>query len=98
MANRYHVSKLLEVFAVRELVRQSAPSSKKADVAINCVNPGFCHSALTRNAQGLKGFMIGLLKTLLARTTEVGARTLVHAAQSGMESHGQYLSDCHVAE
>jgi len=37
-------------------------------------------------------------KLLFARTTEYGSRTLVHAASQGPESHGQYLSDCAVAE
>lgn len=37
---------------------------------------------------------------MMARTTEVGSRTLVHAAsQKGEDSsHGKYLSDCMVEE
>lgn len=38
------------------------------------------------------------MKFFLARTAEVGARTLVHAALAGKESHGMYLSDCKVEE
>lgn len=38
-----------------------------------------------------------MLKFFLARSTEVGSRTLVHAATQGAETHGQYLSDCKVA-
>lgn len=30
---------------------------------------------------------------MLARPTEVGARTLVHGASAGPETHGQYLPD-----
>ncbi|KAL6402706.1 hypothetical protein AUP68_14039 [Ilyonectria robusta] len=34
----------------------------------------------------------------MARTTEVGGRTLVHSADAGEESHGQYMSGCRVKE
>ena len=33
---------------------------------------------------------------MLARRTEVGARTLVHGASVGPESHGQYVPDCKI--
>jgi hypothetical protein len=33
------------------------------------------------------------MRFLLARKTEVGSRTLVHAGISGVETHGKYLSD-----
>lgn len=48
--------------------------------------------------QGLAGFVMGFAKTLMARTTEVGGRTLVHSAAAGVESHGQYMSECVVKE
>jgi hypothetical protein len=38
------------------------------------------------------------MKLFLARTTEYGSRTLVHAAAQGKESHGKYISDCRVTE
>lgn len=38
------------------------------------------------------------MKFLLARTTEEGSRTLVHACDQGAESHGAYLSDCKITE
>lgn len=34
----------------------------------------------------------------MARTSEVGSLTLVHAAGAGSESHGQYMSECAVKE
>lgn len=43
-----------------------------------------------------QGFLLVIMRTLLARTTEVGSRTLVHAGAQGAETHGQYLSDCKV--
>jgi hypothetical protein len=38
------------------------------------------------------------MRFLLARKTEVGSRTLVHASSQGVESHGKYLSDCEITE
>jgi hypothetical protein len=43
------------------------------------------------------GFQV-IMRFFLARTTEVGSRTLVHAASQGAESHGKYLSDCQITE
>ena len=80
---------------MRELVNQT-DRSRKPDVVINCLNPGLCHSELNRSAGGLRGYLLIAMRALLARTTEVGSRTLVHAAAGGKETHGQYLSDCKV--
>jgi NAD(P)-dependent dehydrogenase (short-subunit alcohol dehydrogenase family) len=93
MMQRYNVSKLLEVLAVRQIVEDHAPAGYP--VVINYLNPGFCHSELMREAS----VMSLILKTVFhARSTEVGSRTLVHAAHAGTESHGQYLSDCKVSD
>ncbi|GAB7353681.1 hypothetical protein MBLNU459_g4087t1 [Dothideomycetes sp. NU459] len=86
MSERYQVSKLLEVLTVRELAAQHPQSYP---VIINTLNPGLCHSELARDL----GFGMIVFKFLLARTTEVGARTLVYAATAGAETHGQYLSN-----
>lgn len=95
---RYPVSKLFQVLLVRELTALLACSTSNKDlpcpIVINCVNPGFCHSQLTRSFQPIA--YIGKI-LMRARSTEVGSRTLVHAASAGSESHGQYLSNCKVA-
>lgn len=85
MAERYGTSKLLEVFAVREL----APRIADAGVVINMLNPGLCHSELARDS----GWGLWLLKLCLARSTEVGSRSLAVAAAAGRESHGAYMTD-----
>ncbi|KAF2442447.1 NAD(P)-binding protein [Karstenula rhodostoma CBS 690.94] len=90
MGNRYQVSKLLDVFGTRAMADRK--SAQAVPVTINCVNPGLCHSSLSRDA----GLGLKILKFFFARTTEFGSRTLVHAAVSGAESHGHYLSDCKV--
>ncbi|KAJ4288053.1 hypothetical protein N0V90_012070 [Kalmusia sp. IMI 367209] len=91
MGNRYQVSKLLDVFGVRAMADRK--SAQAIPVTFNCVNPGFCHSELAREG----GLTFVIMKFFLARTTEVGSRTLVHAASGGAELHGQYLTDCKVA-
>ncbi|KAF2627903.1 short chain dehydrogenase [Macroventuria anomochaeta] len=92
MEERYQVSKLLEVLAIRALAeKKSAP---QLPITINCVNPGLCHSELAREA----GWGLTILKFFLARSAELGSRNLVHAASLGPESHGQYVSDCVVTQ
>ncbi|KAG0694077.1 short-chain dehydrogenase [Suillus ampliporus] len=99
MKNRYNLSKLLEVMFIREL---SSRLPTPTLVAVSAVNPGLCHSRLTRELESgpFMKFGVGIFKGLLARTTEVGSRTLVHAAiePGERERHGHYLSCCKVAE
>ena len=42
MVNRYSVSKLLEVFVVREIAERTP--AERYPVTLNCLNPGLCHS------------------------------------------------------
>ncbi|KAG2118320.1 short-chain dehydrogenase [Suillus clintonianus] len=99
MMNRYQLSKLLEVMFIREL---SSRLSTPTLVAVSAVNPGLCHSRLTRDVDlnPFSKFVMNILQGLLARTTEMGSRTLVHAAiePSERERHGRYLSSCKVTE
>ena len=93
MNYRYQVSKLLEVYPARELAAR-ANQSGKSGVIVNYLNPGLCHSELARDA----GWFLYIMKLILARTTEQGSRTLVHAALAGEETNGQYLSNCKIAQ
>ncbi|KAJ5754142.1 uncharacterized protein N7511_008295 [Penicillium nucicola] len=88
MNERYPLSKLLEVLLVQEL----AGRVRGSEVTINMINPGLCHSQLGRDA----GMRLMLMKMVLARSTEVGSRTLVAGAAAGLESHGAYMSDGYV--
>jgi NAD(P)-dependent dehydrogenase (short-subunit alcohol dehydrogenase family) len=93
MAGRYPLSKLLVIYAVRELAERSSSSGKGACI-INTPNPSFCKSNLASEAQESHGFRIA--EKLLARSSEEGSRVLVHGLLAGQESNGQYLSNCHV--
>ncbi|KAL9011914.1 MAG: hypothetical protein Q9173_003285 [Seirophora scorigena] len=95
--DRYYTSKLLLTLFFREFVDR-LPSAKN-DVVVNLVNPGFCYgSELHRSLTGPLGAVFGGMKRAIGRSTEVGARTLVHGAVvAGRETHGCYLSDEKVA-
>lgn len=69
-------------------------AKKTPFVILNTLNPGLCHSDLTRSATGATYYMMKLLKVLLAWTAEEGSRTLVHATTVGRESHGVFINRC----
>ncbi|KAK9386710.1 hypothetical protein V1515DRAFT_627382 [Lipomyces mesembrius] len=77
--------KTVEVLVVREI----APKVADSGVILNMLNPGLCHSELARDG----GWLLWFMKLVLARTTEVGGRTLVAAATVGDESQGAYMTD-----
>ncbi|KAI9702763.1 MAG: hypothetical protein M1836_007977 [Candelina mexicana] len=93
MGDRYNVSKLLEVFFVREIA-PLLTSSSKPQIVMNYLTPGLCHSELGRE----EGFMFTVIKFFLARTTEVGSRSLLYASQAGKESHGKFCQNCMIDE
>lgn len=92
-SQQYPVSKLVQMLIVRAIADHHPAS--EFPVTINIVNPGLCWSELARESTGW-GFW--LFRLIVARSTEVGSRTLVHAGASGVETHGKYLSDCMIEE
>jgi len=94
---RYNETKLFNVFFVRAFADHLVP---RHVVAVDCVNPGLCHSQLMSEAPAPVKAILGILKALIARSTEKGSRTLVHAALSGSQSevNGKYLNKCQVEE
>ncbi|KAH8891559.1 putative short-chain dehydrogenase [Thozetella sp. PMI_491] len=96
MADRYPLTKQLDILSTRALA-QLFPVSENG-VTINVVNPGFCRSELSRDSKGLMRLQIKVMKSVLARTTEQGSRTLLHAALAGPETHGKYLSACAISD
>ncbi|KAL8719020.1 MAG: hypothetical protein Q9225_003921 [Loekoesia sp. 1 TL-2023] len=97
MSKRYAVTKLMQVLIVRELAAR-IDLSKKPRVIVNCLTPGFCHSDFDREMTGFDWYFIKTMRFIFARTTEVGSRTLVAAAEAGEESHGQYMADGRVSK
>ena len=66
-------------------------------VTLNMLNPGWCHSNLMDANDNIPA-PIQVVKAILARTTEVGSRTLVASAAAGPETHGEYMSDGKIAK
>lgn len=95
--SRYFVSKLVQLLMVRELANQISKSNLPGNITVSIVNPGFVKTEVMRNASVLFHLVFRPWRKLVARSTEEGARTILHAASSGKETHGQYLSDCKVA-
>lgn len=100
MHHSYGVSKLLLMWMVRDLA-QRYPLSDQSNVLITCLTPGLCQSELVRDEESwivgvLRRFIIGIV----ARSTEVGSRTLVYGVKPdiGEECHGAFLMDCKVCK
>ncbi|KAL4911391.1 hypothetical protein BDW74DRAFT_184764 [Aspergillus multicolor] len=93
--DRYPTSKLLGQLFLKELASR-VPASV---VVINCSNPGLCKSGLSREFDGsFLGYISKTMHLLIARTSAVGARSVVDAAVNhGAKSHGQYIEDGKIA-
>ncbi|OKL61659.1 hypothetical protein UA08_02198 [Talaromyces atroroseus] len=93
MSARYNVSKLLVVYAVRELAERLKGSTS---IVLNAPNPSYCKSALALGTAQGRSAGGKAFEKMLARSTEEGSRALVHGVVSGPETNGQYLTNCHV--
>ncbi len=82
------------MYEVQELAELTSKSSKEGKVVINFTNPGWVVTEVMREWTGMKLFVFKIFRALMARTTEVGARTTMNAAEGGPETHGQYMNDC----
>lgn len=90
---------MLEIFFVQALVEHMKTGPHASErVIVNLVNPGFCRTALSREAKGMIWFMFFMMKMLVGRTVEAGSRTLVAGASGGPESNGKYMSACVVSK
>ncbi|KAH8647944.1 hypothetical protein BX600DRAFT_420196 [Xylariales sp. PMI_506] len=98
MRMRYYDTKLMQVFAARELARRLKQSAKTL-VVVNMVDPGYCQSDLLRSNEWELPIRVimGVADRVLARSGDMGARTYVMAAAAGPDSHGMYLEDCELS-
>ncbi|KAK3353913.1 putative short-chain dehydrogenase/reductase family protein [Lasiosphaeria hispida] len=98
-SERYFVSKLIQLQVMREFAKQLTASepTKPGKVITSIINPGFVNTQIMRHASPLMEMYMKLLRVTMSRTSDEGGRTLVHGAEGGEETHGQYLGDCHVA-
>lgn len=93
MMDRYNTTKMLQLLAFHGL-RDAVDGSQPNVITFTAVDPGLCDTGLTRELPLFFRAIHRVMRTLLARTAEVGSRCLVQgAADSGAEHHGAYLKD-----
>lgn len=62
------------------------------------VAPGLCTTGLGRDARTFTKLMHEAVRAMMARTAEVGSRTILHGLLVGAEGHGKLLSGCSIKE
>ncbi|PON29068.1 hypothetical protein TGAM01_v202176 [Trichoderma gamsii] len=92
MDGRYPLSKLLVLYATREIAER-AKLSNKGKFIINAPNPSWCKSDLGKE---LESFGYNMAEKIMARSTEEGSRALVNGLLFDETSNGQYLTNCKV--
>ncbi|KAJ3498452.1 hypothetical protein NLG97_g1119 [Lecanicillium saksenae] len=96
---RYAVSKLLVMFAMREIAQVATSPDGSPSVVVNLLNPGACVSDLTRDVQGWpQKAALAAFQYTLCKTTEEGSRTLVFGSAYGEKSHGKWIQNNHVED
>jgi len=87
----YADSKLANILFTRELARRLGSQS-----TANCFHPGFVRSGFGSNNSGGWAWLIKTLASMVGRTPEKGAETLVWAATSAEAAgyRGEYFQDC----
>ncbi|KAI1097109.1 NAD(P)-binding protein [Jackrogersella minutella] len=96
VSDRYGLSKLVEEFAVRQLA--ALCPVERTGVIVTMVAPGLCSTGLGRDATTFTKVMHETVRSVMARTAEVGSRTILHGLVEGKESHGKLLSGCKIKE
>ncbi|KAK4069069.1 hypothetical protein Trihar35433_5648 [Trichoderma harzianum] len=96
---RYCTSKLLIIYAVREIAKLALSSQNEPDVVVNYSCPGACKSDLAREADSM-GKKVGLavIQATICKTTEEGSRTIVFVTGLGAQSHGLWYHKDRMAE
>jgi NAD(P)-dependent dehydrogenase (short-subunit alcohol dehydrogenase family) len=95
MFNRYAVSKVLLLYAVREIANR-CPVSDQSPVIIDYTSPGACDTAIFReDVSWFHAFMRATVMKLFIRSSEQGSRCLVHGVLPDLprSMHGKFLWD-----
>ncbi|KAL4903099.1 hypothetical protein BDW74DRAFT_179970 [Aspergillus multicolor] len=85
---RFAVTKLLDIYLAKEIA-QIVPRKENGDplVVVNSVAPGYTEPWIT-----------DVVKSAGTRTVDEAAKTLLHAATQGVESHGAWLENMAIGE
>ncbi|KAF2663560.1 NAD(P)-binding protein [Microthyrium microscopicum] len=93
MSERYFLSKLVLMFAFREMSDKMTASGKKGKVIFNNVAPGLCYSGLHRNNPDIEAGPQALMMKTIARSTVDGSAFVLPALFVGEDGHGKYIND-----
>lgn len=94
MSKRYELTKLMVQQLEKELAGRLGKGKNR--VVVNCVNPVWCATELSRYYD--KGKAVAAIFSMIGRSAQDGGKTLVHAVTAGWETHGKYLSECMVKD
>ncbi|KAJ3511416.1 hypothetical protein NM208_g15434 [Fusarium decemcellulare] len=89
MLKQYSITKLLEMYVVRELAAKVSSS----EVIVVSVCPGLCKSDIARDAPWAMRKMDAVWKALYARSPEEGSRTLVSGILLEESAHGGFWTN-----
>jgi hypothetical protein len=98
---RYNLTKALLFYAIRSMAEKN-PISPTSNVLIDIQSPGMTLSDFGEDREKPFGVVLKTLKKVLmgwiARRTDVGARTLIHAIEPDLphEAHGKFLMDSRI--
>ncbi|KAL8952976.1 MAG: hypothetical protein Q9222_001152 [Ikaeria aurantiellina] len=96
MDKRYALTKLVEELVVRQFAALNPVQD--TNVVVNMVAPGLCSTGLGRDVRTFTKIAHETIRAVMARTPEVGSRTILHGLVAGEESHGKLLSGCKIKE
>ncbi|KAK3292857.1 uncharacterized protein B0H64DRAFT_402961 [Chaetomium fimeti] len=87
---RYGATKLMDLFLAQEMANRTPRDSRGEPlVVVNAVAPGFCKSDLLTREK--TPWILKVVQAAIARSSEEGSKTLLHAVTQGTEAHGKYL-------
>ncbi|CAI6100754.1 unnamed protein product [Clonostachys chloroleuca] len=96
MDKRYAVTKLVEMFAVRQFA--SLYPVTETGVIVNMTAPGLCSTGLGHDARPFTRIWVNTARAMMARTAEEGSRAILFGAVANEESHGKLLAGCKIKD
>ena len=98
MSDRYNLSKLLVLLSMRELSQRIEASVRAGQprIIVNNPAPGWAKTELFRDDYESWPLPQKLVFKAIHRTSEVASRCLVHGLTAGIDSQGEWLSDCRI--
>jgi len=71
---------------------------ERTGVVVTMVAPGLCSTGLGHEVRTFTKIMHEAIRAMMARTAEVGSRTILHGLVVGDQGHGKLLSGCKIKE